>query len=208
MSSGHRVATIALGLALLALPALAQESRPRTIEGNPQVSSERSKAPEGSDGEITPEIGYVQRFLAAIERLEPAIRELITKEDAAAALEERERDHADLRAQESMAVWAFWMFAASVASVLLTAVGVGLILRTLYHTKRAADYARDMVVEARSTTVAAERAVAETKRIGEAQVRAYLSVTSCGIERLEGSFANLRMMVKNSGQSPAKFVKV
>jgi hypothetical protein len=49
-----------------------------------------------------------------------------------------ERERRDLYAQEAMALWAAWMF-------FITAAAFAAILRTLHHTRRAADYAADMV---------------------------------------------------------------
>ena len=60
-----------------------------------------------------------------------------------------------------MALWAMLMFFASTASVVVTVVGVVLIWRTLHHTRRAADYAKDMVDKSKLATQAAEAAVAE-----------------------------------------------
>lgn len=59
--------------------------------------------------------------------------------------QEWDQERRDLHAQEKMALWAFWMF-------IVTALALAAILRTLHHTKRAADAAADAVAEARKAT--------------------------------------------------------
>jgi hypothetical protein len=108
-----------------------------------------------------------------------------------------------------MAKWAFWMFVAALASVLLTSAGVFLIWRTLHHTRRAADAAGKAVTEAENATAAANRTTDETRRIGEAQVRAYLSITDATVEILNRNNApQIKVRLRNSGQSPAKNVQI
>ncbi len=117
--------------------------------------------------------------------------------------EEEKREKDDLKAQQDMARWAFWMFMATVA-------GVGLIGWTLDETRKAARFAADtldeaikttiaanrnitettrlgtlQLEEARRATAAAEKSVAETRRIGEAQTRAYLSLQKIEFEIVE-----------------------
>ncbi|MCO5082280.1 MAG: hypothetical protein M9955_11555 [Rhizobiaceae bacterium] len=137
----------------------AQETQQPATNGQPEAASDQSTAAAARDGNPAPEPGYAERFLTAVERIEPAIRELIAEEDKVTADAERERDDADLRAQQSMAVWAFWMFVASALSVVLTGVGVVLIWRTLLHTRDAAIHAGAAVLEAKNATKAAQDAV-------------------------------------------------
>ena len=132
------------------------------------------------------------------------------------------RDEQDLQAQRSMAVWARWMALFSLAAVFVTAAGVWFVRDTLVAT-------REMVREAQRGTAAANRAADETRRIGEAQVRAYLGirVEDIEVELLEfdlNYFPHLKRMVdvmpdvgdrfshqlvfrtkiKNAGSSPAR----
>jgi hypothetical protein len=104
-----------------------------------------------------------------------------------------------------MALWAFWMFVAATASVVLTFVGIILIGWTLYHTKRAATAAVDMVDEAKATTRAADETVKVTRDIGQAQVRAYLHITGIafGVRSDRKIFVGVK--IKNVGQSPAHY---
>lgn len=101
----------------------------------------------------------------------------------------------DLTAQR----WMSW-FTGIIA--LLTGSGVLLIWGTLRETGQVLD-------EARKTTKAANRTVDETRRIGEAQVRAYLSVERaevvyCGPQALP----SVELFVRNSGNSPASSVSL
>lgn len=124
-------------------------------------------------------------------------------------LESYYRDQAtneDLQAQQDMAFWAAALF---ISSTVLTAAGLLMIWRTLVHTRRAAEYAGAAVLEAKEATKAARDAVVATERIGEAQVRAYLSIVESSINvRADGSGVETRLEVKNFGNSPAKKVHI
>lgn len=156
MLSSYRLAAIALGIILAGAPALAQETPQPTTQSEPEPAGEQQTGAPASDENTDTEQGDAEFLLPALQGIESAIRELIPEEDKVAAEADRRRDKADLEAQESMARWAFWMFIAAAASVVLTFVGLALLWRTLLHTRRAADYANDMVVEAKATTAAAQ----------------------------------------------------
>jgi len=107
------------------------------------------------------------------------------------ATREHQRGERDLAAQRDMAKWAGWLLIASGAGVWITLAGVIYVALTLQAT--------------RAAVAAANRTADEAKRIGEAQIRAYLSPS---IEKftLQGDGQNIfkfRMGLKNSGQSPA-----
>nr|WP_295470281.1 hypothetical protein [Mesorhizobium sp.] len=172
-----------------------------------QPAGQQQEAAPASQQDATPEPSYADRLLTAIERIEPAVRELITEEDKVAAEEQRRRDNDDLKAQESMARWAFWMFIAAAVSVVATFVGLALIARTLHHTRRAADYAAEMVDEAKATTEAAERSIIESGKMGRAQNRAYLVVEPNGINQLSGRKDVMgHVLLRNVGNVPARNV--
>lgn len=99
----------------------------------------------------------------------------------------------DLGAQSSMAI-AAW------AMALITAVGAAIALATLI-------FVIATVSEARRSADAAEKAVEETRRIGQAQVRAYLMATPLSIEPTyhpeDWHHVKVRVGFRNSGQSPA-----
>lgn len=162
MSKRNWFTATALGLAL-STGALAQ--------GKPESAGQQGETATARQQDTTPEPSYADRLLTAIERIEPAIRELIAEEDKVAAEAESRRNHADLEAQKSMALWAFWMFIASAVSVVLTGVGVVLIWRTLHHTRRAADYTSGMLKEAKRTTSVALIGAKEARRASEEAAR-------------------------------------
>ncbi|WP_109259662.1 hypothetical protein [Hyphobacterium indicum] len=85
-----------------------------------------------------------------------------------------------------------WMIAATAL------IGVILLWKTL-------SASRAMVSEAQKTTSAAEQTVEETRRIGQSQTRAYLTVSPHGYFSDERSEENLKfgIEIKNSGNSPA-----
>jgi hypothetical protein len=118
---------------------------------------------------------------------------------------------AELAVQEDMARSARWAAGAALASVMLSAVGVYLIWRTLLYTRNASRSAADAVKEAENATSAARESMRETMRIGEAQVRAYLTVEALVVPQLEGSDLdhpqNFSIKISNSGQSPARNVQ-
>jgi len=90
-----------------------------------------------------------------------------------------ERAEYDLQAQQDMAVWALGMLFVSMFGLLATIVGVVYVALTLR----------------------------ETRRIGEAQVRAYLSVESASYVAYPNLF-EVTIVVKNSGNSPARQLKM
>lgn len=67
---------------------------------------------------------------------------------------------------------------------------------------RAVIYVRDTLTETRNSVRAANDAVKEARRIGEAQVRAYLTFTG-GEYRIDANGAWYMITVKNAGQTPA-----
>lgn len=103
----------------------------------------------------------------------------------------------DLKAQETMAV-------AAIAQIVLTGFGLFLIFGTLIYTRDAATAARGAVNEAEKATRAAEAAVAETRRIGEAQVRAYVHALNPTVFNFRvGLSPYITYRAKNHGQTPA-----
>lgn len=140
---------------------------------------------------------YAESADASIQRAcrsaEPAaLVECVGKQIA--ATREDQRAEYDLSAQDRMAEWAFWMMAAAVFTTALTAVALWFIKGTL-------DATRQAVHEAQS-------AVTETSRIGEAQVRAYLSVIGMNYTAKPKKAQMLpspeiELVLNNSGATPA-----
>ena|GEM_PF-5134366 len=111
------------------------------------------------------------------------------------ATNEHKRSEHDLTAQEDMDDWSFWLLWVSVSSVAVSTLAVILVWRTL-------DVTRD-------TLVATQEMAKDTRDIGEAQVRAYLSITPMRlIESDNGKVARAFIAVKNTGQSPALEVEI
>jgi hypothetical protein len=100
------------------------------------------------------------------------------------------REVRDLRAQEEMARWAFWMMIASVVGSLLTILGLAFVWRTLHHTRRTADFAGE--------------AVADGKIFDASQSRAYVgpAAISYRCDRLENIFF-VTIQLSNFGNTPA-----
>lgn len=141
----------------------------------------------------------------ALLSIEGAIRELAPEEDREERQRERERERRDLTAQEAMAWWAKLMFYASAATVFLTFLALIAIVRTLHHTRRAADSADGMLNEAKETTKAARDSVNVAREIGFLQASAYVSVKSATIEITNMDEKDLVASVDfaNTGVTPA-----
>ena len=93
-------------------------------------------------------------------------------------------------ATQSMAASSYW-------STVIVGIGTVLLLWTLFETRKA--------------TVAARTAVEVTRGIGQAQIRAYLSVAPEDIPRLgelgEIDAVPFRISIENNGSSPARHVR-
>jgi len=180
-------------------------------DGFPQSVSKDPPAPPAPaipavKQEVSIEPSALTSLQDAINRIAGALE---ANNNQRRSVEEADQSRRELAAQESMALWAFWMFVAAAASAVLTLVGLLLIWRTVVYTKAAAASAEGAVHEARKGTAAAEAAVAETRRIGEAQVRAYLSCYGMrtSVDDLDGDlppdFLQFQIFLKNTGLSPA-----
>lgn len=114
------------------------------------------------------------------ERVHCAIDEMKSRE-------EWDEDRRDLNAQEGMEFWAKWMFMAAFAGTVVAGYSLVLLRRTWVEATRTADIARE---------------------IGQAQVRAYLSVKRVAIGIDPHCIFRAGVVVQNSGQSPARDVHV
>ncbi|MBE0453638.1 MAG: hypothetical protein IBX58_08160 [Roseovarius sp.] len=114
------------------------------------------------------------------------------------ATNESQRAEKDLIAQTEMALWAFWMLIVTTVVAIITGFGVFYVWQTLRATREMVQDTRRMAIDARE--------------IGEAQVRAYLSIESviikvfCNIDSTLSWIAILK--IRNSGQSPARNVTI
>lgn len=90
----------------------------------------------------------------------------------------------DLKAQQDMAVWGFWMFVASAGGLALSAIGLVLLFVSLMQTR---------------TTIK------DNRELGQAQVRAYpyISDVEIGHDRGNGGHLWISAKIENRGNSPA-----
>jgi hypothetical protein len=102
--------------------------------------------------------------------------------DAAKSARETQRSEEDVDAQKQMAAWALAMLVISSILGFLTLIAAFV-----------------SVVFVRNTLL-------ETRRIGRAETRAYLSIKGNGYSTV-GGYITLNFIIKNSGSSPAKNVK-
>ena len=106
----------------------------------------------------------------------------------------RAADAAEAQAEiSSQGLWTAWLQTLGGFLTLCAAVG-------------AAIYARDAAVQGKRGAEAAETAVCEARRIGEAQVRCYLSISGAVLSFVKDEIF-VACTVKNSGQSPANKVQ-
>ncbi|MBP6380636.1 MAG: hypothetical protein KA312_09525 [Sphingorhabdus sp.] len=117
--------------------------------------------------------------------------------DRVEASQEQARGEQDLTAQQIAANSAFMSAIIAFFTLVITGVGAWLIRETLVATQ-------DAVKEAEKATEAANAAVRETTRIGEAQIRCYLVATSAVFSILNDGRFFATCTLKNTGQSPAE----
>lgn len=191
MSIRHWVAAIAFGLILAAQSAHAQDDLKSAVQEQPSAERNAEEGEATSDDSGSDQQPDTMDPTPALERIESAIRDLVAEEDEIERQRQMERDGRDLDAQEAMAKWAFWMFVATAATVILTFIALVAIVRTLHHTRRAADYAKE--------------GVEITQQIGQAEVSAYVYCTAASYERRKDSITVV-LELSNVGNSPASDV--
>jgi hypothetical protein len=165
MLSRIRGAAIAFGLIAALAGASAQESIEPTLKSQPVPESRELTGAEHRQTEPPEQETGADRLIPALNAIEGAIRDLITKEDAAEHDRQERREIDDLKAQQDMAFWAEAMSWASFSTVALTFVSILLIWRTFIHTRRAAEAAS-------AGTDAAIAAAKEAQRTADAAVEA------------------------------------
>ncbi|MGQ2905868.1 MAG: hypothetical protein ACT6RL_18890 [Neoaquamicrobium sediminum] len=104
--------------------------------------------------------------------------------EAVQADAESERSQHDLNAQQDMAEWAYALLLVSVASIILSMIGLVALFVSLAQTRQA---------------------IKDGREIGEAQVQAYLSLRGAKFFR-DSMFITIDLVIRNSGQSPANAV--
>lgn len=206
MPRSHWIIAVAFGLTVFS-PAFGQNEDEPIVENEPASSSEQDEDGNGSDDNGGDEQSFTFDLVPSLGGIESAIRDLKAEEGEAEREQQQRNESRDLQAQEGMAFWAMWMFWAAFGTVVLTAIALWAIIRTLHHTKIAAQYTGDMLEQARRATVAAEDAVVVTKQMGIMQTRAYISILGATLHEGIGSY-RVDILIKNVGNSPAKDVTV
>jgi hypothetical protein len=170
MVKSYWLAMIALGLVLLSGHVNAQSISHNT--GSNATAAKNSPEPKSDTQPPIP--ATIQND---IQRIANALEAANNKKQPP---EEENRANRDLAAQESVANWAPAVFWVAVVELIVTAVGVGLIYKT----------------------------ITETRRIGQAQVRAYVSIKSVQVNFVDiaenMTHAAVSVVAENSGQSPAR----
>lgn len=121
-------------------------------------------------------------------------------EDAIANSLAPERTERVLKAQERIADWSLGVLVVSAFSLVVTAAGVIYVALTLRETRRATEVAHRSVG-------ASESAVKATLEVGQAQVRAYLTISKARFG-VEGNWFHFWATIVNSGQSPAFDIRI
>lgn len=143
------------------------------------ISSQNTRYDQRSTGYSSQLSGHTQARIDT-ECRGRAGRELTNcVQDILADGRESQRAEHDLAAQQAMAAWAFWMFATSALTLVVSVVGAIFVWRTFL----------------------------ETRRIGEAQTRAYVDLTRAEID-LSAGRPRVFLYVRNSGQSPAQYFEI
>ena len=104
------------------------------------------------------------------------------------------RSEQDLRAQWEMARFTLWAAFAAWAGVFVTIVGIF--------------YVRQTLEANRAAVKEAEKASAITRESGQAQVRAYVSVSDFSLSITEERRPIVEFNYMNTGQSPARFIEI
>ncbi|APH73441.1 hypothetical protein BSQ44_20255 [Aquibium oceanicum] len=110
-----------------------------------------------------------------------------------------------MQAQQEMALWGLWMLIATAMTVGLTAAALVAIIGTLHHTRRAADSAEDMAIQAAAATKAAEDSVEITKAALIGIERPFIIIEILEVPKVheDGSESPLAFCYANYGRMPA-----
>ena len=195
---------------------------PTTLKSQPVPEGGQNTSKDGAADQGQKKEPASEKLSPSLDRIEAAIRDLITQERAAQGQGPKDEEIRDLKAQEGMALWAKAMFWATIAAVLLTFAGIVLIRYTLKYTKIAAGHTKEMLNEARETTKAARAAVDEakeatkaaedavvvTRNMGMAQTRAYIAITQMIFYIDPPSKPHFKIEFSNAGHSPTRNIEV
>jgi hypothetical protein len=140
---------------------------------------------DGEDQKKTAE--EIAQRCAGIDQINPALRECIR--EAIVGYQKTQHNDRDLQAQQQMAFWALVAAIIAACSLFVSIVGLGFIWQSLKQTRTA---------------------ITNDREIGEAQVRAYLTVEipdNHSYAPRPGKPFSAELHIKNAGQSPALRVR-
>lgn len=137
--------------------------------------------------------------------------EILAAKQAQKTADENGQASADLKAQQSMALWAMMMFIAAVLQFILAIAGTVGIFRTLHWTRKSAEEAQrsatasitaaEAAVEAGRVTEVAARDNADIMR---KQLRAYVGIANATVTHIGISLKpTVEISMENTGATPA-----
>ncbi len=193
-----------VGAALLATQALAQDPQDidlPILKSQSEFENGQNTSKENGDKGGQKEDAPAEKLSPVLNKIESAIRDLITQQNTPQSQPPKNNEIRDLEAQEGMALWAKLMFWTSTIMAFITFGGVILIYRTLVQTGK-------MLAEAEKATAAALTTVEITRETSKRQLRAYIAAEAI-VENVR-SEEKVRMAIKanNYGQTPARNVRV
>lgn len=202
MSVRYWLYAIALGGCLIAsTPLVAQQVDGVNQPGGTNATSAQENPEPPSEAEPTPRRSTLQD---AINRVGDAIESVASKPEPA---DQRERAEKDLSAQSKMADWAEKMGWIAGIQATLTLLTLIFIWQTLRYTADQANAANISAEQAIHATEAAQAAVESAERTSVAQLRAYLTINSGGVNNVaEKQIPEGFIEILNTGQTPAKNV--
>ncbi|MDG5489056.1 hypothetical protein NYR55_10575 [Sphingomonas sp. BGYR3] len=115
--------------------------------------------------------------------------------------EATETERRDLAAQEASAVWSFWVVVVSFAGTAVTAIGTILLYEQIKLTREAVKDTGDATKEMRESN----RIAVETSG---RQLRPYVQIEKIEPEEASPSIAEICVILKNFGQTPASKIRV
>jgi hypothetical protein len=156
-----------------------------------------------------------KELLTTLKGIEAAIRAQISTENIEASKRQELRGEANLAAQQEMAKHTRGVNYAAWVGIVLSAIAVALLAKTMGYTAEAAKYAKiaaeaaiQTVIETRKATEAAEKSVSITELSAKQQIRAYINVVDAIITREGNTVKDIGVYFINSGQSPAKKIRL
>ena len=156
---------------------------------NAQGIGHDSRGHESPGHQANPEPKPQPSDLAAIkDQIQSIVAALQAANNKTESPEEKDRANRDLAAQEQIAAWAPAVFWVALAELIVTSAGVVIVWMTLQ---------------------AAWEDISESRRIGQAQVRAYVSIKAVVVDFMTDfvpglAVARINIVAKNHGQSPAR----